>query len=320
MADEDEDLVVTLDDDEETQPPQVNGAQAAKPPPVPGPGARSPAPDTGLKDLQTQLQNERAQRAREQEQARRLAAERDQAIAFARQAEARGLSTFELQNETELNAANDQMEALSDQAEAAMNDGDFKTAAECNKKMHRLGGRIALLERDKANLANQRETMKVQHARPTTQQPRQPTEPQPTDPLERSLQGRTEPTKQFLRKHPELIRGDGSLKRAAIDAHETALDAGFQVDTQGYFDHIEKLLGGSGQPAGGEVRVPSGRAPTIAAPASRGGGGAAGGGIPETFTMTPKMRRLAEEQGVTPKEWAKNYVRLLAEGRITPIT
>jgi hypothetical protein len=35
--------------------------------------------------------------------------------------------------------------------------------------------------------------------------------------------------------------------------------------------------------------------------------------------MTPKMRRLAEEQGVTPKEWAQNYVRLLSEGRITPI-
>jgi hypothetical protein len=36
--------------------------------------------------------------------------------------------------------------------------------------------------------------------------------------------------------------------------------------------------------------------------------------------MTPKMRRLAEEQGVEPREWARNYVRLLNEGRITPIT
>jgi hypothetical protein len=36
--------------------------------------------------------------------------------------------------------------------------------------------------------------------------------------------------------------------------------------------------------------------------------------------MTPKMRRLADEQGVTPSEWATNYVKLLKEGRITPIT
>ena len=41
---------------------------------------------------------------------------------------------------------------------------------------------------------------------------------------------------------------------------------------------------------------------------------------PVTFRLTPKMRRLAEEQGVTPSEWATNYVKLLKEGRITPIT
>ena len=36
--------------------------------------------------------------------------------------------------------------------------------------------------------------------------------------------------------------------------------------------------------------------------------------------MTPHMRKLAAEQGVTPQEWAENYVRLLKEGRITPIS
>ena len=60
----------------------------------------------------------------------------------------------------------------------------------------------------------------------------------------------------------------------------------------------------------------------MAAPVSRssvpssGGGGYSGGG---TFVMTPKMRKLADEQGVPPAEWARNYVRLLNEGRITPI-
>jgi hypothetical protein len=59
----------------------------------------------------------------------------------------------------------------------------------------------------------------------------------------------------------------------------------------------------------------------MAAPVER--GAAPGGGSntdPNTFVMTPKMRRLAEEQGVTPRDWAVNYIRLLREGRINPIT
>lgn len=131
---------------------------------------------------------------------------------------------------------------------------------------------------------------------------------------------RTEPTKQFLRKHPDLVRQDGSLKRIAIDAHERARDDGYEVDTPAYFDYIERSLmantpgGGGGNPP---TRAP---APQYAAPVARTPGPGGAGGNGGTFVMTPKMRRLAAEQNVPEKEWAQNYVRLLAEGRITPIT
>jgi hypothetical protein len=343
--DSDEELVIDLSEDDvdlergaaakekEKSPPQQQASVQAKPPPVPGPSSR-PAPQTGLKDLEAQIASERAAKTRVAEENRRLQLERDQAIAFAQEAERRGMSTYELYNENQIKSAEEQLDALTMQQEAAMNEGDFKSAADLNRRMQRLGGQLALLERDRGTLAQQRENMKAQHSRRPQQQPQRqaPAEP-PTDPLERAIAGRTEPTKQFLRKHPELIRGDGSLKRSAIDAHERALDDGHTVDTPGYFDYIEKLIGSGreaampsnmanggaqGAPVRQEVRQ---RAPTMAAPVERGAAPGGGGNTdPNTFVMTPKMRRLAEEQGVTPRDWAVNYIRLLKEGRINPIT
>jgi len=156
---------------------------------------------------------------------------------------------------------------------------------------------------------------------PQQQQPRQaaPARAQPTDPIERAIQDRSEPTKNFIRKHPEIVRGDGTLKRNALDAHERALDEGFQVDTPGYFEYIERSLVAQ-QPHQNGGNPPPSRAPTMAAPVARGGGPSGSGGGGNMFTATPKMRRLAEEQGVPIGEWVRNYVRLLNEGRITPIT
>jgi len=335
MADEDEggeNLVVSLDDEEEkTTPPPPAGekpaAPAAKPPPVPGPSAAPPPPSqTGLAELQQQMQAERAERLRVTEAARQIAAERDQMMMLAQEAERRGVSTFELYNEGQIKATEDKIIALAGASEVAYADGDFKRVAALNLEIGRLGGDLGVLKRDHQILQQQREQM-AQPQRPPPQQPRQqqPQQPQqPADPLERAIQGRTDATKNFLRKHPELIRGDGSLKRTAIEAHERALDDGFAADTPGYFEHIEKSLNmvqTPGQPP--QPSAPRGQAPTLAAPVARAGGPAGSGGSPGgngLFTMTPKMRRLAEEQGVTPQEWAKNYVRLLAEGRITPIT
>jgi hypothetical protein len=325
MAD-DESLVVDLAEDEtppspappEKTPPAP--AVAAKPPPVPGPGSTpAPAAQVGLADLQRQMQAERAERARVEQQNRQLAQERDQAIAFAQEAERRGVSTYELYNENQIKATQDKMVALANGAEQAMLDGDFKRASALNLELGRVGGQLAVLERDQSILMQQREQQQAQ-PQPQPQAPQQPQQRQvPTDPLERAIMGRTEPTKQFLRKHPEIVRSDGSFKRYAIDAHERARDAGYEVDTPAYFDFIERsIMAQVPQQDGQQVRG----APTTAAPVARGGGpgGSGGSAASGTFTMTPKMRRLAEEQGVTPQEWARNYVRLLNEGRITPIT
>jgi hypothetical protein len=314
---------VVIDLNEAPEGEKVTAA-GAKPPPVPGPSSSaSPPPQAGLEELQKQINAERAERTRVTQVAQQIARERDQAMAVAQEAERRGVSTYELYNENQIKATQDKMEALAAQAEQAMQDGDFKRATTFNLQIGRLGGALAVLERDQAVLQQQREQQGQQ--RPA-QQPQQPRQQQqlPADPFERALVGRSEPTKAFLRKHPELVRGDGTLKRSVIDAHDRALDEGFQIDTPGYFEYVEKsLMAQVPSRDGGGPAVPVTRASQgYSAPVARNGGpgNSAGGASGGSFVMTPKMRRLASEQGVPEKEWAQNYVRLLAEGRITPIT
>jgi hypothetical protein len=317
MAGEEEDLVVNLN----AEPEATEGA--AKPPPVPGPPAAvvSPpavvAPQVGLQDLQQQLTAERRARAASDETARRIAAERDQALQMAQDAEQRGGSNYEAYVESQIQGMSADMDSLAAQAEVAMNEGDFKSAAEINKRLGRIGGALAIAEREKLALAQQRQQQpRRQQPQPQTQQQPQ----QPTDPVERAIANRSPATQAFLRKHPNLIRGDGTLKKVVIDAHERALDAGHAVDTDGYFQYVEQTLGSNGQAPSAQNETPAPRIPGYSAPVERGPGPGSDNLSPGTFRMTPKMRRLADEQGVTPAEWATNYVKLLKEGRITPIT
>jgi hypothetical protein len=310
---EEEDLVVNLD----AEPEVTEGAApAAKPAPVPGPPPEV-APQVGLRDLEQQIAHERRARVQMEDTARRIAAERDQALQYAQEAEQRGGSNYEAYVESQIQGMSGEMDTLASQAEVAMNEGDFKSAAEINKRLGRIGGALAIAEREKLALQQQRQQPQRRQQQPQQQAPQsQPQEP--TDPVERAIASRSPATQAFLRKHPDLIRGDGTLKKVAIDAHERALDAGHAVDTEGYFRHVESSLGGNGQAPsenGVAVRVPGYSAPVARGPAPGGDGLA-----PGQFRLTPKMRRLAEEQGVTPSEWATNYVRLLKEGRITPIT
>jgi hypothetical protein len=323
-AGENENLIVNLDEEDNPGTTQASSGADGKPPPVPSPSA-PPAAQEGLAELNRQVEAERAERVRVTQVAQQIARERDEAVAFAQEAERRGVSTYELYNENQIKAVQDKMIALSNGAEQAMVDGDFKRAQALNLEIGRLGGNLAVLERDQAILTQQREQA-AQQARQRPQQAQQPRPAapvQPTDPLERAIQGKTEAAKEFIRKHPEIVRSDGTIKRVALDAHERALDEGHRADSPGYFEYIERSIMAQ-QPQNGGGNPPPRGAPTLqhgAAPVSRGGSpGGGGGGGNGTFVMTPKMRRLAEEQGVEPREWARNYVRLLAEGRITPIT
>lgn len=316
-ARDDEDVIVKLDDDDAGD--KDKGKPEAKLAPVPGPGTQTTAPAEGLKDLEGQIVIERDRAARAEHNARAAATERDRAIAFAQEAQRRGLSAHEVAIDNKIANASNEIDRITEMMESAYNEGDFKKVAGYQRDMGKIAGDLAVFKRDKEYAASQ-----VARSRQPQPGTRQPTEPVPTDPFEAAIHGRTPVVQEFLRKHKELIRGDGTLKKIAIDAHDAALDAGYKMDTPAYFEHIEGTLKGTrGEPRQEPTRAEGGfsAAPERNEPLGR---QPSGGGVPLNekgeFKMTPKYRRLAAEQGVSDAEWAKNYNRLLKEGRMTPIS
>lgn len=330
MADEpalvadDEDMIVKLDstglvegEDDSLSPA---GAKAAAPAKDAKPEQVPPA--VGVAELQQQLEESARQRERVAEQNRRLQGERDQAVAYAQEAERRGISAQEVMADHRLTSVQGQMDSLVEQQKGLYEAGDWGKVAEINRKLSELGGEKVAYERDKANFAWQREQAKQQ----------QPQRQLPTDPVERATVGRTDRTADFIRKHPEIIRADGTFKGVALHAHEKAMDEGHSIDTDSYFSRIEEILKGekSAETTSRDMSSlvakpdkPRG-APTEAAPVSRARSSMVPGFDGENLRMTPKLRRLAEEQmqSSDPKDlaaWAKSYVNNIRTGRSEPI-
>jgi hypothetical protein len=290
-------------------PASAEGATATTPPPPPA---------VGIEELNRQLTESKAQREAAVAAAQQAQQQRDYATAVAAEAQRRGISTEELMNDQAITNIQERAASLKTEAKTAHEVGDYGRVADINFELGRLGGALNAHEQHKWRLQQQRE----QFVATQQQAARQP--PPPSDPFERALVGRTSRTQDFLRSHKDLVRSDGTLKRAAVDAHERALDEGHAVDTDAYFQRIEELVA---EPAPAERKrevknpPPERRAPPpmAAAPVSRGTSRATGG---TEFIMTPHMRRLAEEQ-LGPGhevEWFENYQRAVREGRMEPLS
>lgn len=321
----DEPLEIQLDDE---SPPGSGSATTPPPQSTSAPGGTG-STEVSLEDLKRQLDDSARDREAMAERNRRLQQERDYATAVAQEAQARGITADEVVNDTNLNAAQEQMTALIAAQKTAYESGEWGEVAEINGKMGRLGGTIATLEARKHWLANNREQF-VARQRQAAEAARRQQEEGPADPVERLLSTKTDRTRDYLRAHKELIRSDGTLKSIAIDAHNYALDNDARVDTDAYFAKIDEYIASKGAVARNETLSPSPdrqertrevrdtsarmAPPMAAAPVSRGTGNARG----EVVRLTPAMRKAAEEQGLDPAEWYEGYRRLVAEGRMEP--
>lgn len=310
----DEPLRIRLDD----EPPPADDTKPA----AEAVAAETPPPTVGIKDLERQLAESAKQREQMAEANRRTQQERDYAIAVATEAQNRGVSDAEVINQTSLQSAHGQMSALIEGQKAAYDAGDFAKVAESNAQMARLGGYITSLEQHGQRLAQHREQF-VARAQQTAAQQRAAAAEGPRDPFERALQGRTARTQDWLRSHKDLVRADGSFKRAAIEAHERALDEDLKVDTDEYFRRLDELLATNGSEAPRErafkdTPARPKAAPMAAAPVSRSVPQHRGG---TEYVMTPKLRELAIEQlgAGNEAEWFQYYVKEIRAGRMDPI-
>lgn len=259
----------------------------------------APTVDQGISDLQRQLENERAARAIAEQRATTAQAEAGQFKTQAEQSQYTAISRA-------LDAANGASEAAEGKYAAAMEAGDYKAAAKAQSEMARIAAQQTQLEAGKSQMEAMRKS-------PQYQQPQQ----QRVDPnsFEGRISNATPRTQQWLRSHPEAVT-DPEKNAEALLAHQRAMKAGHAPDSDNYFHFVEQVMG---YHVAQQSKPQPQRQANQSAPVMQQSRQPAGQQTKTTFTMTPKMRELAQLSGVSETAWAKQYLAALKNGDITPI-
>jgi hypothetical protein len=285
-------LEVTLDEPKKNEPEGGRKASAII------------EPEDGIAQVKKQLADEQAKRAAEER--RRQVAEQD--AAQARQAEAQARNAAQENNllgvTTALQSAKQAVEVGQAQYAEALAAGDHQRAAAINTEISRNLVREQSLEQQKAQI----------EAAPKFQ-PREA-----IDPVERLARTLSPRSAQWVRKHPEYVT-DTRLNRKMLAAHNLVEADGVELDSDQYFDSIERILGVQGQDGSKtveitdeapEVVVPRRSAPA-SAPVSRSGNGTSHGRTARTYTLTPAERDAARTCGMTDEEYAREKLAMARE-------
>jgi len=253
MSDEEQEIVVKVDEQAEekiTEKPEEKVA------------------DTAVADLAKQYQEleaREAERAEREAAANRRAAEAErsaqEAIREAEAAKAQAHTSNLDTINTALASANAEVEAAKRDIRIAIEAGDAEAQAAAYDRL--AGAKALALRYDEAKSDLEAKPEKVQRKEP---------ERRPVDPVEAYIHGRSEPTQNWLRSHPDYITDQ--RKNAKLNAaHHDAVAEGYAPDSDKYFEHVENFLGMKDEPKG--VKRPAARtvAPTTAATGSSPNGG-----------------------------------------------
>ena len=266
---EDEDIVVKID--------QETPAEGERVAPEADPVAELKAQYQELEGERERERTEReaAQRREESERSARIAAEHALDAGRTEIADSR-LATIE----QGIAAAQTSSEAAKAEIATAQEAGDWKRVADAHEKLADARADLKMLAQGKSDL-------EAGKAEPRQEQRRQA----PADPLEAFLQGRTAPTANWLRSHPDELRAlatnSDSRRVAKISAaHNDALAEGYGLDSSEYFAHVERFLGMTkeekkeeAKPAGNGVAKAARRSGPTVAPVQASGGGVSGDGV-----------------------------------------
>jgi hypothetical protein len=279
---EEEDIVVDVELEAENEEPEVQIVSQ----------------EDGIKELQQQLDRERAERIRAQqaEQAARVEAYRARSDVDDTNIQLVSNAIDTLRRDDEILKQNYQI---------AMQQGQFAAAAEIQQEMS--GNAAKLLQ-----LSNGLEAMK---SKPKAPEPKAA----PADPVEAFAALLSPKSADWVRSHPEYVK-DANLNRKMIAAHELAVADGIAVDTQEYFDAIESTLRIKPKPVAQVNQTADEHAAKVvqrrdaapaAAPVSRGGSTRT-----NVVRLTAAEREMADMMGMKPEEYAKNKIALQKEGKL----
>lgn len=259
-------------------------------------GAEDPAAVLAqqYKDLEADNAREKQKREQAEQRARDAAADADRArreVASAR------VDVVESQYDTVasgLAAAQNEASAAEQEYAAAFDKGDAAAMAKAQRKIANAEARAVRLDEARAEL-------EVQRKQPPRQQQRTEREPARQqvgdDPVEAYVAGRTKPTQDWLRAHPEWVT-DPNKNAKLTKAHMNAVSMDLTPDTDEYFEHVENFIGlrkQQQQNGNGRDPAPPARRKTSvpAAPVHQSSGGTNGG--PREIRLTPGEARAATD-------------------------
>lgn len=275
MAGED-DLTVLIDDDldiDDGEKVVVPGGTG----PIPAVKAKAADAEDPVASLRGQLETLRttADNATQRAiNAERLAQqERDRAEQATTAAEAHKTAISESQYDTVvagIEAAKSDGDVAERDYESAMDAGDFKKAADAQRRIARAEARIVELEGAKSSLESSSKAAAARIAAdPNAGKKPDQTRIANADPVEDFISQRSVPTGNWLRQHKEFLT-DPVKNKKLIASHYDAEANGKTVDTPEYFKHVEKYLGIGEQPRQRRQGAP-------VAPVQNGGNGLGGG-------------------------------------------
>ena len=258
MADDDE-TVVVLEGEQATEEPNTSerprNADGTFAPAFAGAGSGRPEPAEDLAEQFKALQREAEGNRHARDEAVRRAQALEQEAIRARNSEAQARSQVAgSQYESIVSgiaAADAEAQAAEQEYAKAYDAGDALAMAKAQRKM-------AAAESQKVYLGAGKSDLEARHQAASEAPPQRRAEPAERrasgDPVEAFLQSRTEPTRNWLRAHPEHARafalnmaGGAStedVRRASklTAAHNDALAEGIDPDTPAYFSHLEAYI------------------------------------------------------------------------------
>lgn len=289
VADEDIEIEIENENEEEQQETEIKVEEK--------PVQLELSIDDGINDLKAKLERERLARIEAETRAKK---EAERAAKATSEVEDSNLNLVK----NAIAMVNRENEILKSQYSEALAVGDHEKAAEINLQMTGNSAKLMQLESGKNQL----------EAR--SKMPFQPV----LDPVDQFAAQLSKRSAEWVRSHPEFVT-DPRLHNKMLAAHQLAVSDGIEADSDEYFETVERVLNIRSapreEPVVSAAAQPTQRrsSPPPAAPVSRAPMNTTGS-RPDVVRLTAAEREMARLNGMTEKEYARNKIALIREGKI----
>lgn len=265
------------------------------------------AEDDPIASLKRQLDDAKAEAAREREA--RATADRDRHEAETKAHKATGdtLASHIASVESAIALSKADAEKAEQQYAAAMEVADYTAAAKAQRTMARAESQIRDLENGKAELQHR-------HKIAQQQPPQRREAPSGVDGMVNDVIAASSPKAQAYISRNRASLTDVKHVNKMIAAHQMAISDDIEPDTEAYFAFIDERMGWGARTE--DTRpAPRAEAKSHSAPVSRDTAKASGDLSGKQVRLTREEVALATELGITPTAYARNKLKIASNGK-----